>query len=184
MTRSFQPDRLSIKAFAQEGEAISLSTPLQNMERLAEDAQGLQPESVVKWTARAELRARPGSDADIWLNLQGTTSVQLTCQRCMNAVLVPIEVNQWYRFVESEEVAMAEDDQCEEDLLVLAPQFNLLALLEDELLMALPLVPMHEHCPALAPQPEGGIMIPDEAIERRNPFAVLAQFKKDGGHKH
>jgi uncharacterized protein len=182
MTRSFQADRLSIKAFAQEGEAISGSTPLQNMERLAEEAQGLQPESAVKWTAKAELRARPGGADDVWLNLEANTAVPLTCQRCMHAVLVPIEVNQWYRFVDSEEIAMAEDDQSEEDLLVLEPQFNLLALLEDELLMGLPLVPMHEKCPALAAPLQSEIVLPDDA-EKPHPFAALAQFKKNGDLK-
>ena len=179
MTKPFQADRLSIKAFAQEGEAISGSMPLQDMERLSQEAQELKPESAVEWTAMAELRARPGADADIWLNLEAGTSVQLTCQRCMNPMQVPLKVSQWYRFVESEDIAMAEDDQSEEDLLVLEPQFNLLALLEDELLMALPLVPMHEQCQTLAPQPKDEILILDEDTERRNPFAVLAQFKKD-----
>ena len=36
------------------------------------------------------------------------------------------------------------------------PQFDLLAVLEDELLMALPLVPMHEQCPT-APVLSAGI---------------------------
>jgi uncharacterized protein len=184
MTRTFQADRLGIKAFAQQGEAISGSTPLQNMERLAEEAQGLQPESEVNWSAKAELRPHPGGEADVWLNLKADTAVPLTCQRCMHSVLVPVEVNQWYRFVDSEEIAMAEDDQSEEDLLVLEPQFNLLALLEDELLMGLPLVPMHENCPALAPQLQSGIVVPDDEAQRRNSFAALAQLKKNGDLKN
>jgi uncharacterized protein len=57
------------------------------------------------------------------------------------------------------------------------PQFDLLAVLEDELLMALPLVPMHEQCP-VAPKLSSG----DEGMEgseagKPNPFAVLAQLK-------
>ena len=106
MTKPFQADRLSIKAFAQEGEAISGSMPLQDMERLSQEAQELKPESAVEWTAMAELRARPGADADIWLNLEAGTSVQLICQRCMNPMQVPLKVSQWYRFVESEDIAM------------------------------------------------------------------------------
>jgi uncharacterized protein len=100
----------------------------------------------------------------------------------MGVVQTPVEVDQWYRFVASEDIAMAEDDQSEEDLLVMEPQFNLLAVLEDELLMALPLVPMHEECPVAPKLQAGDIAEPDEAGEpgeKPNPFAMLAQLKTE-----
>ena len=96
----------------------------------------------------------------------------------MGPVETPIDVDQWYRFVDSEEVAMAEDDQSEEDLLVLEPQFDLLAVLEDELLMALPLVPMHAQCPVAPALGTGEIQGEPEPAQKPNPFAVLAQLKK------
>jgi uncharacterized protein len=82
-----------------------------------------------------------------------------------------VEIDRWFRFVESEEVALAQDDDCEEDLLVMSPQFDLLNLLEDELLLDLPLVPMHERCPDSLPALEQ-----PEAV-KPNPFAVLAGLK-------
>ncbi len=178
MTRQLQASRLNMQAFAQEGVPLVETTLLQNMERLAQEAQGLQPDSAVNWQARAELRAGSGADGDIWLHLQAKTSIPLTCQRCMGAVETPIEVEQWYRFVASEDIAMAEDDQSEEDLLVMAPQFDLLEVLEDELLMALPLVPMHEQCPVAPVLGAGDIEDVPERAEKPNPFAVLAQLKK------
>lgn len=178
MTRPLQASRLNMQAFAQEGVPLVETTLLQNMERLAQEAQELQPDSAVNWQARAELRAGSGAESDIWLQLQATTSIPLTCQRCMGAVETPIEVEQWYRFVASEDIAMAEDDQSEEDLLVMAPQFDLLAVLEDELLMALPLVPMHEQCPVAPALSAGDIEDVPESAEKPNPFAVLAQLKK------
>jgi uncharacterized protein len=123
------------------------------------------------------LRAGSGPEADVWLHLTASTTLPLICQRCLTPVETPLEVDQWYRFVGTEEIAMAEDDDCEEDLLVMEPQFDLLAVLEDELLMALPVVPMHEQCPTALPvQPAG----PDlgQAGEKPNPFAALAQLKK------
>ena len=42
--------------------------------------------------------------------------------------------------------AEAEDDQAEEDLLVATPSFDALTLIEDELILALPLVPRHDDC--------------------------------------
>ena len=70
MSRSLQPSRLNMKAFAQEGVALDETTPLQNMERLAEETQGLQADSTVKWQAVGELRPRTGADDDVWLHLQ------------------------------------------------------------------------------------------------------------------
>lgn len=180
MTRQLQAHRLNMQTFAQEGAPLAETTLLQNMERLAQETQGLQPDSAVEWQACAELRAGsgPGPEADVWLHLEAAATVPLTCQRCMGVVITSVNVDQWYRFVATEQIAMAEDDESEEDLLVMEPQFDLLAVLEDELLMALPLVPMHEVCPVIPQLSAGGSVEVTEASEKPNPFAVLAQLKK------
>ena len=167
-----------MQAFAAEGTPLAGTTLLQNMERLAQETPAQQPDLAVNWQANAELRAGSGAEADIWLHLQATVTLPLTCQRCMGSVDTPIAVDQWYRFVATEEIAMAEDDESEEDLLVMAPQFDLLAVLEDELLMALPLVPMHDHCPVAPVLAVGDIDLVNAPAEKPNPFAVLAQLKK------
>jgi uncharacterized protein len=113
MSRSLQANRLNMKAFAQEGVALTETTLLQNMERLAQETHGLQPDSLVKWQANAELRPRAGVEDDVWLHLAAEAKVPLTCQRCMGVVEMPVQVDQWYRFVASEDIAMAEDDQSE-----------------------------------------------------------------------
>ena len=167
-----------MQAFAEEGAPLAGTTLLQNMERLAQETQGLQADLAVNWKANAELRAGSGPDADVWLHLEAASTVPLTCQRCMGVVVTPVDVDQWYRFVATEEIAMAEDDESEEDLLVMEPQFDLLAVLEDELLMALPLVPMHGVCPVTPQLSAGDIADVTEVPEKPNPFAVLAQLKK------
>ncbi len=172
-----------MQAFAQQDEALVETTPLHDLHRLTQEvhkSHEVQPESVVKWRALGELHERTGVEADVWLRLEANTSIALTCQRCMQAVLMPLEVDQWYRFVATEDIAMAQDDASEEDLLVMEPQFDLLALLEDELLMALPLVPMHELCPESLSQASQSLKEKDEdePAEKPNPFAVLAQLKK------
>jgi uncharacterized protein len=177
MSSPHHASRLNIPAFAAEGEPLAGTTLLQNLERLAQESSGLQPDLTINWQASAELRPGAGTDDDIWLHLTASTSIPLTCQRCMTPVDSPIEVDQWYRFVATEEIAMAEDDESEEDLLVMEPQFDLLAVLEDELIMALPVVPMHEVCP-VASQTRAGGADTGVAREKPNPFAVLAQLKK------
>lgn len=177
MSKSHQASRLNMQAFAREGVPLHETTLLQNMERLAQEAQGFGPDSSVIWQAAAELRPGAGAEEDVWLHLQAKTSLPLICQRCMGTVTTPLEVDQWYRFVATEEIAMEQDDEAEEDLLVMTPQFDLLAVLEDELLMALPLVPMHDECPEAPVLQVGEDALEAEVSEKPNPFAVLSALK-------
>lgn len=181
MNRNFQPERLNLLALATDGQPWIETTLIEDLPRLAEEAHGLNPNEAVHWQARCELRPKAGADDEVWLHLLAQVALPLTCQRCLSSVATDLTVDQWYRFVATEEIAMAEDDEAEEDLLVMSPQFDLLALMEDELLMAVPLVPMHETCPE-APQ----FSVSDPAVEaaeaaaeaKPNPFAVLQQLKK------
>ena len=167
-----------MQAFAEAGVPLIETTPLQNLERLAHESVGLQPDLIVHWQAAPELRAGSTGQMDIWLHLTADTSLPLTCQRCMSTVQTPLKVDQWYRFVASEDIAMAEDDASDEDLLVLSPQFDLAEVLEDELLMALPLVPMHDICPELPVLSTGVLDALESVAVKPNPFAALAQLKK------
>ncbi|WP_395060684.1 YceD family protein [Polaromonas sp.] len=181
MSKNLNARRLNMPAFAQAGEPLVELTPLQKMERLAQEIHGPAPDLGINWRATGELRARSGAEADVWVRLEAKTSLPLTCQRCMGPVATPLEIDQWYRFVDDEDIAMAEDDESEEDLLVMEPQFDLLAVVEDELLMALPLVPMHETCPVspVFSAGEAELALPEgEAEVKPHPFAALAQLKK------
>jgi uncharacterized protein len=113
--------------------------------------------------------------------------VPLECQRCLDTVDTPLEIDRHFVFVANEEAAAAlDEDEDEADVLVLSRHFDLIELIEDELLLALPVVPRHDSCPrALTP---GGSVAPTAiepppVDERPNPFAVLATLKapKDGG---
>jgi uncharacterized protein len=181
MSKNLNARRLNMPAFAQAGEPLVALTPLQNMERLAQEIHGPAPDFTINWRASGELRARTGAEDDVWVHLEAKTSLPLTCQRCMGPVATPLEIDQWYRFVADEDIAMAEDDESEEDLLVMESQFDLLAVVEDELLMALPLVPMHEICPEtpVFSAGEAELAAPDgEEQAKPHPFAALAQLKK------
>lgn len=179
MSKSLYATRLNMPALAQEGRPLIEITPLRDLERLEQEAQGLTQDAAVSWQAKVELRPGAGAEPDVWLHLQASVLFPLTCQRCMGLVTVPLEVDQWYRFVATEAIAMEQDDSSEEDLLVMVPQFDLLAVLEDELLMALPLVPMHDECPVAPVLQAGEDELADEASEKPNPFALLSQLKKN-----
>ena len=178
MIRPPQASRVNMQAFAESSVPMVETIKLENLERLNQEYDGPQPDLPVNWQAVAELRAGSTGQMDIWLHLTADTSLSLTCQRCMGAVPAPLKVDRWYRFVATEDIAMAEDDGSEEDLLVLTPQFDLLAVLEDELLMALPLIPMHDACPITPVFSAGAIDAPAVVAAKPNPFAALAQLIK------
>ena len=58
-------------------------------------------------------------------------------------------------------------------------EIDLLGAVEDELILALPLVPMHssEHCEVSAHEQVFG-ELPEELAKKPNPFAVLANLKQ------
>jgi uncharacterized protein len=179
------PHAIDLRALAHRGETESGAAPLSAFGRLLEGAPVPDADlAPVNWTARAEWRepvaalaGTPGTQPQLWLHLQLGAEVPQTCQRCLGAYAQAVEVDRWFRFVADETTAEAQDDESEEDLLVLEPRFDLVALIEDELLLALPLVPMHEVCP----QPlrmSAGELPEEEGVP--HPFAALARLKGRG----
>lgn len=172
--------RLDARAFAEAGASWEEQRPLADLERLAQErCPGDDRPGTVSWQAHGEMRPGTGGTPVVWLHVGAHTSVPLSCQRCLGPVDTPLEVDRWFRFVADEATAEAEDDDSEEDVLALEPRPDLLALLEDELLMALPLVPMHVVCPEALPHSAGDIDTASPSMaEAPHPFAALSKLKK------
>jgi uncharacterized protein len=188
MNAATLPTAIDLRAWAQKAETLSGQAPLAAFERLAEGLPELATElAPVRWSARPEWREPLGDltqeagrgvapQPQLWLHLQAGAEVPQVCQRCLSPYAQPVEVDRWFRFVASEAAALAEDEDCEEDLLVLEPRFDLVALVEDELLLDLPLVPMHQQCPEPVRMSAGELPQSIEE-EKPNPFAALAALK-------
>jgi uncharacterized protein len=179
----WNPERLDMRAFARAAASLEAAEPLTRFERLLGEVvlEAIASPTPVSWLAQGEMRPGATEGApSAWLHLQARTAVPLICQRCLGPVETPLVVDRWFRFVADEATAAAEDDDCEEDLLALDPRPSLHDLLEDELLMELPLVPMHEGCPVSVPMQAGELAEdPHEAeTARKSPFAELARLKK------
>jgi len=135
------------------------------------------PARRVHWHAVGSLR-RVGGEDQVWMHLQADADVILQCQRCLLPLTLPVDVDRHFRFVADEDMAAALDDEIDDEVLVLAKSLNLRDLVEDELLLALPLVPRHDVCPEAVPMQFGDV----EAVEEKaNPFAGLAILRKDKG---
>jgi uncharacterized protein len=106
------------------------------------------------------------------------TVVQLECQRCLEPVGVPIEVSFILAFVGSEEKAV-EVPQPMEPVLLESEEISIIEVLEDELILALPIVALHEECDVFdyrTPDEKTQAVAQDEAATA-NPFSVLEQLK-------
>lgn len=177
MKQESPPTHLDVKAFAHAASEISGHDPLSKYERLMQETQGQGPNQILKWSARGELRAAEAGAEQTWLHLTVDVSLPLICQRCLGPVDMAVAVSRSFRFVDSEEAAEAQDAEAEEDVLAVSPDFSLLELIEDEVLMALPVVPSHETCPVEVKLAVADPGFEVASAEKRNPFAVLAKLQ-------
>ena len=177
MKQESPPTHLDIKAFAQHASNLTGHNLLSKYERLMHETHGLGADLMLNWSARGELRADEAGAEQVWLHLAVDVSLPLTCQRCLGPVDIAMSVKQSFRFVGSEEAAEAQDEESEEDVLALSQDFNLFDLIEDEVLMALPVVPRHEECPVALKLEVEDQDFEKASTEKRNPFAVLAKLQ-------
>ena len=96
-----------------------------------------------------------GRDEEGHRRIEGevSTILVLPCQRCLEPVTCDIKAN-----INVEPMVLTD-------------------LLEEELLLAMPLVALHDPCPTALPQDSGK---PEKQENADNPFAVLAKLKGQG----
>lgn len=179
---SHDPRRFDVAAAAADAAMLEGQWPLHGFARLADGRPaGLADEGQVHWSVRAQLRPVSGGAAQVWLHLAARAQVWRECQRCLAPVALDLEVARPLRFVASEALAAELDAECEDDVLALSQRLDLHQLVEDELLLALPLVPMHETCPQALPVAASDVAPGPQAITAPRPFAALAQLKRRRG---
>jgi len=173
------PPFLNLKSFAATGGVLDGAWPevdiagrAQPFERLAADACEPGGLGAVQWTIKGAQHSGVDGAQTTWLHLSASAKTTLICQRCLAPAEVLIESSRKFRFVRDEDTAMLEDDVSEEDVLVQTDPFDWVELLEDELIMSTPLVPMHDVCPH-APVLKDPLSLPDTEADRIHPFADL-----------
>ena len=178
MTKEFAARRLDVKRFAEEGAQLSGISTVRQHARLTAETQGRGGDAPVSWAISGETRNRHHVQPDIWLHLKAEVRLSLVCQRCLEPVEVPVSVERSFRFVPDEEVAAAQDEESEEDVLALSRSFDAVELVEDELLMEIPLAPAHETCPPVK-LALGDASFENATVRQENPFASLGRLKTD-----
>lgn len=178
MSQAFNAQHLDLAALAQAGDSLEGHLPINALERLREETDAPSLERLVTWQARGEQRLDASGSPQVWLHLNAQVTLSLVCQRCLAPADIAITAQRSFRFVASEAQAQAEDEEAEEDVLVLSRDFDLLALVEDELLMGIPLVPRHVSCPGDVKLKTQDADFEAAQATKPNPFAALAALRQ------
>jgi uncharacterized protein len=125
-------------------------------------------------TLRYELRGMPQVQGRPALRLKVGGALQLVCQRCLGDLEFPLHIDVTLRLAATQVEVDAEPLEAEgPEQIVAGREMPVRELVEDEVLLAIPLAPRHERC-------EGRELRP--ASDERSPFAVLRGLA--GGMKH
>ena len=110
---------------------------------------------------------REGDSNMLGISLQG--SCTLRCQRCLGELEYPVDMTSRLLLLPAERLDEVEDDD-DVDAIEADPRLDVLALIEEELLLGLPFAPRH---------PDGECAPATNGLQQKaSPFAVLAGLKK------
>jgi uncharacterized protein len=111
------------------------------------------------------------------ISLDANIPTTVMCQRCMEPMTVDIALSLDHTvIVQSEADAYHLPDHVDACLLDTHGLLDLWALVEDELMLSLPLVPMHETCPNSVTHAPAR---PEVAKDRQRPFEDLAKLLRE-----
>ena len=108
-----------------------------------------------------------------------STEVTTTCQRCLHPVTVAVAAEPRVMFVRSQDEERRLSEDIAAEVVVVAGPVALSELVEDELLLAMPMTPLHPEgvCGSMPASPPASIST-KTTEEKPNPFAVLSTIKK------
>ena len=158
------------------GHEIRGQAPIDQFERLIEDLPD-QADTMVSWTIKGEM----DSFGQRFLHVHVVAAPLLECQRCLKPLEWAVDSQNRLEVVNSE-AALNVDDGMDADpddaieRILGSQRLDVLALVEDEIILSLPYVPKHDVCPSL---PEPLEEEPESDAVRPSPFAVLDQLKKN-----
>lgn len=144
----------------------------------------------IDWQVVTWLDDTAAGHTDYRLRVRIRTALHLECQRCLEGFLQKIDISAQFVLLEShQEVEDFPIDNFDEDALLQSDAFDLMELIEDEVLLALPLVPKHPQgeC-ALLKSSTGALVEADDKSKiapiesekgHKNPFLGLKKLKLD-----
>lgn len=106
-----------------------------------------------------------------FLKMELDADLLMDCQRCLSDTPVKLQLNFIYQITHQNERELLESEPMEDDVDLIEADTNMDVglLIEDELLMALPIAPVH---------PEACMALKLTSGEKVNPFEALQKLKK------
>lgn len=169
LPQSVQPDRL-----AERGETLRGTLALKGMARLAEFLHDTDGEVAV------ELEFGIDTQDLKFVRGHAHTSLHLICQRCLRSMSYPVDIDISLGLAHSEREAERLPETYE-PLILDEPSIQVKGIIEDELMLALPIVPAHamEQCDAdhahFVPEAQE-VQTPADDEGRQRPFEGLDEL--------
>lgn len=164
LMQSALPEWVSPHKLCDRGGSVAGRVPVSGLARLCELLHTLEGEVDARLDFGRDDARQP------YVVVRVSAVLQLTCQRCMQAVSWPLERTTRLEPVDNENDA----EQVEEPLLVEVRGISPPAVVEDELILALPVVARHADAERCMPRNPAQ---PEQDSLRDNPFAILRQLK-------
>jgi len=167
---------LDTLAFTEQGQKLSSQCSVKLFSRAIDGLPEQDETQMIDW----QLWGETDSAGHRLLHVRLDGVIQLECQRCLEAFPFPVRAENTFLMVDQEsELAIGEDDPEALERILIARKYDGFELLEDELILSLPYVPVHDECPNLPKDIFAGDGQESASAERKNPFQVLEQLKKD-----
>ncbi|MDR1709516.1 MAG: YceD family protein [Candidatus Accumulibacter sp.] len=150
-------------AFARSGERLTGRWPVAGLARTLD----LLTDSAGDLDYRVEGRMGPRKRPQLWLEIDGRLSVR--CQRCLEGIAWPVRIRSLLELIgDDEELTQEEIEDDSKDFVPAQKELDVAALIEDEIILDLPVAPRHECC--VLPGAGGG-------PEKVSPFSALAGLR-------
>jgi uncharacterized protein len=150
------------KEFAVHNLTLERNIPIATLERVTSVFDELEGEIEFTVMGKTDNKNRP------LLNITICGKIATLCQVCLQSMTIDLDHSLSVLIFKSEEEldeALFGNESTESDGIVSDPEFDILAFIEDELIMALPIAPKHATCEIST----------HEEIDANNPFAILKQ---------
>lgn len=158
------------------GKQLEGNTAINQFQRLILDLPQ-QPSTTVDWSLSGYC-----SLGQNFINVSVQTNIVLICQRCLDLMELNVDSNNQFIIFKTEDEVHAYDITATEDdlepLLVTNSNFDVLELIEDELILNLPFTPKHDDCVADVPK-DADITLDGGLADKPSPFAILSNLKKN-----
>jgi len=153
--------------FADNGQEMSGEVAVADLERLQDTLESSQ--------GKLDYKLRGGVDdqGDHFLEVSITGRCSLLCQRCLNGMDHPVQIETRLLLRDQASLDKLDDVEEEFDSVLADKHMDVLDMLEEEILLSLPIAPKHETGACQAENSE------HREENRQHPFAILEKLKRN-----